>query len=191
MTTGRALDSDFASLMQGVHVESFILVEMGFDSGTLYLVGLAFPVTWNGNLYAPVMGLGAVQSILETDSEVQGLTFSLSAVPESAIATVLEEPIQGRPVIVRQVALKPDGSITIDQNVWQGLLDTMTIDDQGPTSTITVTAEHKLAAWSDANLSRFSDEDQQAKHPGDLFFQYAAQMAEATIVWPNKTFFRQ
>lgn len=191
MTSARGLDTDFAAAMQASHVDGFLLCEMALDSGTIYVVGLAFEVTWNGNTYLPVLGLGTVQEILETDSEVDGLTFTLAGVQESSIAIVLSEQVQGRSVVMRQVALKPDGTVMVDPLLWQGELDTMTLDDSGPTAVVTVTAEHKLAAWAEPNLLRYSDEDQQKLHPGDRFFQFAAAMAEATIVWPNKTFFKQ
>ena len=46
-----------------------------------------------------------------------------------------------------------------------------------------------MLAWQTPSGKLFSDQEQQAQHPGDRFFEYAAQMAEVTIAWPNKSFF--
>lgn len=189
--SGRNLSPGFAPTMQAPHVTTFLLVELAFDSGTLYLAGLGFPVVWNGHTYLPTLGLSSVQAITETESEIQGLSFSISGVPEATIALIQTEQYQGRSVIVRQASIDADNVVQMDENVWQGDLDAIYLDDTAPTATITVTAEHKLANWSAPKLLRFSHEDQQTIAPGDLFFQFAAQMAEATIVWPNKTFFQQ
>lgn len=187
--TGRNLDTDFATAMQAAHVDGFVFVEMQLDT-PLYVVGLPFDFTYGGDTYLPVMGLGSINEILETDTEVAGLSFTLSGVPESHISLVLSEDVQGRKVIVRQAVLV-DGEVYVDDRAWEGYLDTMSVDDSGPTATVTVTAEHLLASWSEPNQVLFSHEDQQRLSPGDKFFEYVAQMSQMTIVWPNKEFFKQ
>ena len=44
---------------------------------------------------------------------------------------------------------------------------------------IQVTAEHALIAWQQPSGALFSDAEQQLRSPGDKFFEFAAQMAEA------------
>lgn len=188
--TGRSLDSNFAAAMQAGHVEAFVMVEMDLTSGFLRVCGLPFSFTYGGNVYLGVGGLGSVQQILETDAEVRGLAFTLSGVPESVISLVHTEDVQGRPVKMMLAVL--DGTtVYVDQAVWQGELDVMTIDESGAQSVINVTAEHTLTAWEEPNVLLYSNEDQQRLYPGDKFFEYAAQMAQATIVWPGKEFFEQ
>lgn len=187
---GRDLDPALATALQAAHVDGFVLVSMQLDSGTLYMAGLPFPFTWGGNTYLPVMGVGTVREILETDTEVADLNFTLSGVPESSIAIALAEDVQGRPVTVMQAVV--DGTtVYMDEEAWKGYLDVMVIDDSGPTAVINVSAVHTMAAYAEAKEVLYSNEDQQALHPGDKFFEFAAQMANATISWPNKEFFRK
>jgi hypothetical protein len=188
--TGRNLDSNFAAAMQASNVDGFVFVEMRLDSAYLYVAGLAHSFDYGGHTYLPVLGLGGIAQILETSTEVQGLSFSLSGVPASSIALALSEPVQGRLVIVRQACIV-NGTVYVDDCAWQGFLDTMSLDDSGPKAVITVTAEHVLAAWAEPAQLLYSHEDQQQISPGDMFFQYASQMSSATIVWPNKEFFKQ
>lgn len=184
-----ALDAPTRAALAAAHVTSFLLVEMGFDSGTVYLTTSPHDVTWSGHTYQAAQGIGSIEPITETDAEARGLAFTLSAVPQSAIAGALTEPVQGRPVLVR-LAVVDGGTLRVDPNVWSGRFDQMTIEDSAGAAQIRVTAEHAMIAWQQARGTLFSDQDQRQIDASDLFFEYAAKMAEATIVWPNKSFFK-
>jgi hypothetical protein len=183
-----ALDPSMLSALAAAHVTSFLLLELGFDSGTQYLTSAPHNVPWDGHDYLAAQGIGSIEPIIETDSEARGLSFTLSAVAQSAIAGALTEDIQGRPVLLR-MAVVDAGALLVDPNVWSGRFDAMTIEDGPSGPVIRATAEHAMIAWQQPSGQLFSDQDQQAIAPGDLFFQHAAKMAEATIVWPAKSFF--
>lgn len=188
--SGRSLDGALASALQAAHVTSFLLIELGFDSGTQRLTSLPHDVEYGGHTWVSAQAVGTVEPITETDAGAQGLVFTLSGVPVSAIAGALTEPVQGRPVKVSLVVL--DGTtLRVDPSVWSGSFDLMTIDDAAQGPSIRVTAEHAMIAWSQPSGLKFSDPDQQRLHPGDKFFEYAAAMSQATIVWPDKSFFKQ
>jgi hypothetical protein len=185
---GRALDANLAAALAADHVNSFLLIELGFDSGTQYLTSLPHDVDYAGHTWVSAQAVGTIEPVTETDAGAQGLAFTLSGVPVSAIAGALTEPVQGRPVNVALVVL--DGTtLRVDPSVWTGRFDVMTIADQAAGPAIRVTAEHALIGWSQPSGLLFSDADQQRLHPGDKFFEYAAQMSQATVVWPDKSFF--
>lgn len=188
--SGRALDSATATALQASHVTMLLLLELGWDSGTQYLTTAPHNVDWGGHTYIAAQGIGSVDATTETATEARGLTFTLSAAPISAIASALSEPVQHRPVVVR-LAVVDGGVLRVDPNMWSGRFDVMTIDDSYPNPTIRVTAEHAMLAWQTPSGALFSDAEHQDAHAGDKFFEFAAQMAEATIVWPNKTFFEK
>lgn len=188
--SGRALDADLALALQAAHVTSFLLIELGFDSGVQYLTSLPHDVDYGGHTWTSAQAVGTVEPITETDAGAQGLAFTLSGAPVSEIAGALTEPVQGRPVTVSLVVL--DGTaLRVDPNVWSGSFDLMTIEDDTAGPLIRVTAEHAMIAWAQPSGLKFSDADQQRLHPGDRFFEFAAQMSQATITWPAKAFFRQ
>lgn len=187
----RSLLPALTTNLQQPHVTGFPLVEMQFTSGTVYVCGAAFDVVWNGATWTSVLGLGQMEAVTETDVEVRGLVFTLSGVQASSIALVLSEEAQGRPVIVRFATLDSGGVLTVDSNVWSGTIDTLQIIDGAPTATVRVTAEHRLARWATPNNLRYSSEDQTLIDPTDRFFDYAAQMTQINLVWPNKTFFQR
>ena len=176
--------------LQAAHVTHFTLLELQLDSGTQYLAALAHNVEVDGTTYLAAQGIGSIEPVRETAAEAAGLAFTLSAVPSAAIASALAEPLQGRPVILKFVIL--DGTTPrLDPVAWQGTLDAPTITDGGATAEIRVTAEHALLRWQQPTGQRFADADHQQRHPGDPFFQYAAQVAQDTLVWPGKEFYRQ
>lgn len=186
----RGLDADLVLACKADHVSSFLLIELGFDSGTQYLTSLPHDVDYDGHTWVSAQAVGTVEPITETDAGAQGLAFTLSGVPVSAIAGALTEAVQGRPVNVALVLLEGT-TFRVDPSVWTGQFDVMTVDDQAAGPVIRVTAEHAMIGWAQPSGLLFSDADQQRLHPGDKFFEFAAQMSQATIVWPDKKFFRQ
>ena len=102
----------------------------------------------------------------------------------------MTERIFKRPVIVRLVTLTGT-ALNVDQNVWTGQLDIPQIDVSQDTMTIRISAEHKMIAWQTPRPVNFSDAEQRLVSSTDTFFSRLAAMAQKTIVWPSKEFFRQ
>lgn len=190
--SGRGLSAQFLSNTSAAHVVLFTLVEMRLGSGTLYLTDCPHSVDWNGITWLSAYGISAIGEISETAAEAKGLTFTLSATNDSLLAAALNEAVQGRIVIMRLATLTTATlALAVDENMWRGTLDVMTIERGESNSSITVTAEHMLANWDRPNLLLHSHEDQQRLYPGDDFYKFAASLAEASIVWPADTFFHK
>lgn len=190
MSNGRDLPAGFEANIAQPHVITIALVTMEFDGGTVYMTDAPHDIVWDGHTWLSLFGIASVSEIVETDSEVHGMQFTISGVPTSSVALALSEPIQGRPVTMMLATLNGT-TLSVDESAWAGTLDVMTIGLDGNSATISVTAEHPLARWDQPNLLRFSHEDQQRLHPGDLFFEYAERMADVTITWPAKEFFKK
>lgn len=185
-----SVDAGTLAALVAANVKLFVLVELAFDSGRVYLCDLAFPVVWSGNTYQPTAGIGTVEPVTETDAEARGIAFTLSGVPAANIAAALTEEVQGREALVR-LAIVDNTTLRVDPTVWRGVMDLMTLDDNGSEPVIRVTAEHQMIAWQQPSGALFSDAEQQARFAGDKAFEYAAQIAEATIVWPSASFFKR
>lgn len=188
MTRG-TLPAGLLTALQASHVTSFVLVDLLLDAGTQYLTSAPHDVDYGGHTYTSAQGIGSIEPATETEAGAQGLTFTLSGVPQSAIAAALTEPVQGRSVVVR-LAVVSGTTLYVDDAVWSGALDVMQVTDSAAPQ-VRVTAEHALIAWQQPSGLLFSDADQQLVSAGDKFFEFAAQMVDATIVWPAKEFFRR
>ena len=183
MTARPALPAAFIDAVQREHVTWFWLAELQLQSGALRLAGLDFDVEWGGHTWTGARGMGSIAPIEETPNVITGLQLTLSGVTEAHIASVLAEPIQGRPVIIRLAVLNSTTeppALAVDPNVWQGLLDVQRYNEAG--ATVTVTAENRLVEWDRPRLLRYSDADHRRLWPNDGFFKLAAAMAEREIV---------
>lgn len=186
------LSAEFITAVDQPHVTMLVLLELYLDAGTQYLASTPHDVGWGGNTYLAAQGIGTIEPTTETDSEAQGLTFTLAAHGLANLAGAFEE-VQGRAVILRLAIVDETTSpptLRVDPNAWSGTLDVTTIDDNPANPVIRVTAEHSMLAWQQPPGQLFSHQEQQRIDATDLFFEHAAAMAEATLVWPDKSFFR-
>jgi len=185
----RGLPGAFATNVEQPHVTSFPLVDLDLSTGMLRICGAPHDVVYGGNTYIAARGLGSIDTITETDAEIQGLAFTLQGVTPDIIALALTDQSQGRSVVVRFATVNA-GTLSVDDNVWSGLIDTLTIVD-GAAPAVRVTAEHRLITWQTPQPLRFSDADQKRLFPGDTFFSQAEQAVSKQLVWPAKAFFMQ
>ncbi|MFM2056035.1 MAG: hypothetical protein RLY71_420 [Pseudomonadota bacterium] len=190
--TARNLGVSFAAALQADHVRLFPLVEIGFASGTQYLCGLDFPVTWSGNTYQPALGLIDIEAIRETAESFEGIKLTISGVTSASLGSAMSERMQGRPLTLRMAVLDAANALQVDINCWSGLMDAPLIsDDPNGSATVTLVAEHRMATWDRPRTKRYTDAQLQADFPGDLGLQYIAQMEQQRIVWPRAEFFKQ
>ena len=62
-------------------------------------------------------------------------------------------------------------------------LDTYQIVDNGTDLSVVVTGESRMIDQRRPTIKRYTDAYQQARYPGDRFFEYQAQMAEVPVLW--------
>lgn len=185
----RTLPAAALSALSGGTVVLAQLVQMDL-SQTLYLSTAGFDLVWDGKTWRGAPGLGTIEAIEDSVGEVKGARFQLAAVASDQIALALAEPYKGKPVTVRTAIFDANTAQVIDAPVeWTGLLDTMTIQEQGGQAFIAVTAEHiGLDALRPA-VSRYSDADQQRLFPGDRGMEYIVDQVEQPVVWPASSHF--
>lgn len=185
----RGVTSGFAAACLSGHFRPFELIDLYFSSGTSYLCGLDYAVTYGGVSYTPALGLLNISDIEETDTSAQGLELTISGVGASARGMAMAERVQGRLIRLRAACLDSAGAVQVDDAVWIGAMDTMSLTVGAKSDTITIRAEHLLSTWNRPRTVRYTDAQQQAISPGDLGLQYVSQMESAEIVWPSRNFF--
>ena len=70
--------------------------------------------------------------------------------------------------------------------VFSGVMNTMTIQDGGETSTIELLVESKLVELERAKIRRYTHESQQARYPNDTFFSYVTALQDKDVIWGRK-----
>lgn len=171
-----------AALAAG-NVTYAILIELAFDSGTVYMCQETYNITWNGHTYLGVAQVGTIEPVQEAgELESLGMKGTLFCSPTS-LGYALNEEVQGRGCTMRLALMDSSHQIIPDPIVcFVGRMDTMDVE-LGDTASITLTAESRFAAWNVPNVRRWNHEDQTSEHPSDRFFEFVPQMVEHQILW--------
>lgn len=180
----RTLTPAASSAFDAGHVPSLIFVLMDFPSGILRVNNSPATFAWGGNDWLGVGTLGSIDAIDEgVTLEARGLKFRISGVPQANVAVALGQKYQGRDCKVWRAPLTSDYAVIADPVlVFFGRLDVMDIE-LGPTATITVSAESRLADWDRSRGRRYTHEDQQIDYPGDKGLEFVPQMADKELRW--------
>lgn len=166
-------------------LEPVLFAFLDFQSGAVRAWTGMNDITWNGDTYHGLGYTGTVSPIEETaDVKANGVTFQLSGVPSSLIATILGDNYQGRTVKLWFGALDAAGAIVLDPYlIFAGRMDNVEIDDGPDTSVIRVLAESRLIDLQRSKERRYTHEDQQIDFPGDLGFKYMPTAQSIPFYW--------
>lgn len=167
-----------------------VLVRLDFGGGEVLLSSTPYPVTfdWSGSgPPATFLGVGVLGgiSVIEEAAALRpySVRLSLSGVPADTISIALGEVYQGRDARIWRALLDRDGQIIGDPFlVFRGRMDVMPVT-LGETATVELTVHSRLVDWERARISRYNDADQRTRFPGDLGFEFVAQMKEKELVW--------
>jgi hypothetical protein len=182
--TGRNITASVNNALQASNVIGLMFIELNFASGVQRLNNSGYDIAWNGYTWIGAGAVGKIDTIEEgAETQMSGISMTLSGVPSSQISVALGENYQGRTAKLWFATLNNDYSIIADPVGPFGYrMDTMNID-LGETATITLTAESKLSDWDRPRISRYNHEDQQLKSAGDKFCEYTAQMVNVNLKW--------
>jgi hypothetical protein len=169
--------------LQGPHVPGICFVRLDFNQ-VMRLCNLPYNFEWNGEEWIGLGNLGDIGEISEAaDLEAKGVTLTLSGIPPEVIAMAIGEYYQGKRAQIWYAPLDDDYQlIGTPVRIFFGRIDTMDTE-VGETASITLNAESRLVDWARPRSSRYNHEDQIAKYPDDLGFQYVAELVEKELVW--------
>ena len=157
---------------------------------------------WNGSQTRDFAGhewlgaglLGSIDGLSEARSgESQQVRFTLSGtsaeINQIAMRRSLEQA--GKLAIVSFQLLDKDWqAVGNPVQVWSGITQPMQAsrtsapEGQGPTRSITLAAENAFYARDRSPMGFYTDVDQQARYPGDRFFQFQARLRDFRYRWP-------
>lgn len=168
-----------------------ILVEMDLST-PLYLCTAAIDLVVSGNTYLGAAGLGRIDAVQDSPSEIKALSFQLSGVSSAYIALVLSEPVQGCSVRIKSLLLDPATYQPLTPRLrWQGRGDVMSLEDGPSTATIRFSAEHGAIDLLRGSPTYWSDSEQRRLFSSDPSLQYLVDQVDQRVIWPAHTFGRQ
>lgn len=160
------------------------LAKFEYASGTVYANSTNRTITWNGNDYLGVGNYGSLSQIDE-DSELRaaGVSAVLSGIPAANISIAFNEHFQGRTATIYMGYLDTDYALIADPFIiFRGRMDTQKIS-VGEVAQIVLNIENRFVDWDRPRVSRYNNESQQSRYPGDKFFEFVEQTTDKAIFW--------
>ncbi|MEI4470918.1 hypothetical protein [Frigidibacter sp. MR17.24] len=176
----RAITGTLLAALTQPTVQIYHAVEMLFDTAPVRIWTGFGDRQIQGQNYVgagSLLGIGDMQEV--SDLSAQSSTLTLSGISSEIVALALAEPYQRRRCRIMFGEISVPDVVTL----FSGLMNTMTIQDAGETSTIELVVDSKLVELQRARERRYTHESQQARYPGDTFFSYVADLQAKSIVW--------
>lgn len=203
---------DTLAALGAKNVEWLVLVRLELDEGALCFSNLVDDIVFEGFVYQGMGNLGDIGQIAETAAlDPQWMDIVLSGVTAELLQAALVTNYFNRPVYVHLGCLGDadgyfwndtelswndltlpwgDGGIIIGEpfQVFAGTIDSINCA-YGAASYIEISCADELADWEREKIERYTDQDQQARYPGDTGFRFVAQVSTREVVWPARNWF--
>jgi hypothetical protein len=180
----RSLVSATETALTSSHVPLVAFVELVFPSGTLRFTNAGHSLQWDGETWLGAGNLARIEPITEVASpQAAALNVQFSGIDPAYVSAILDDHYQGNPARIWIATLNDAMQIAGEPIlVFTGRMDEPVIT-VGRTAEIQLALENRFADWDSPRLRMHTDADQQARHPGDKFFEYVAAMESTSIVW--------
>jgi hypothetical protein len=180
-----------ANALTQVHIPYVLFAMFDFVSGKIFANSGDQQYVWSAPLlgtqiWLPLGTLGQVSDVTETsDLTSQQLTFTLSGVDNSLIITTLGENYHNRDVQLYVGYVDPDTGalIAVPELLWEGFMDTMTVDTNQNTSNIIMVCENRLVRWALCSGWLNTQEHQRLFDPMDNFFDQLSTLQGLSTKW--------
>jgi len=186
----RTLSGPTIAALSGAELSIVQLIYMQFPGLPVALNSSNRDFDFGGVTYSGAAGLGTVNPIDDAPGEIKGIQLVMSGVPIENLALALDDAaiVQGATITIRLAVLDASHQIIEAPIDWDGRIDTMAIEEDGETCTISVTAESTAVDLLHGNALTTSNADQQYLYPGDRAMEYVA-LQDVPVVWPTKQLF--
>lgn len=176
----RSINSSLLTALSQDNLEPYLAIDLNFDTDPVYL--------WTGygdkdigsNTYLGAGHLLGVTGLEEVvDLAAKSLTITLSGMNSTILNMALTENYQRRSCTVQLGEMSTSETLVL----FEGFMNTMAISDNGQESTIALSVESKLIGLEKSSNRRYTHDNHQARHSGDTFFSYVADLADKEVVW--------
>lgn len=163
-----------------------LMVKLEFST-PVYVHSGTGVITYDSNDYLGIGHYGEISNVTETEAlRPSSLRLQLTGVESSLLSEALDSGNFGDPVTIFCGYRTDDGALIDTPWIeWKGFFEYASISE-GKENVISVVVQHDLGVLPEKNGARFSDEDQQVRFPGDLGFQFVADMANVKLNWGGR-----
>lgn len=183
--SSRGITVGMETQVTAAQLRPFFLVKLAFDTADVNLWTGLGELSFDGDTYQGAGDMLGISHAEETQEvEAQGMQFTLTGVATTLIALAMDEDYQERPAYLWIGCFDTDGTIVADPiPLFVGRMDVMTLEDDGETATIVLTAEHRLIDLNRAYERNFTLDEHQDIYDGDMFFEFVPFVQDAEIPW--------
>ena len=155
-------------------------------------------IDWNSSTWIGAGVFGGVERITDKPGEYESIRFTLSGVPQDALALALSEDIRGKDCTVYLAFLHDDTEAVVDvTTLWTGNMDRMPIQHtpskDGNPGSILIGAEaiHAGAQMARSRPLRFTAEDTKKISATDTSGRFLLSQAQESLAWPSASYFKK
>jgi len=183
----RTISSSLTAVLGDAEIEPYYAVDLDFPSGNLRLWTGFGNRTISSNTYVGSGDIMRIDGLEEAaDLSSRGTTLTFSGVPSNLVTYALTEEYQGHLCSIYW-GIK---SVSDVVEVFSGYMDKMTIQDDGETSTISLSVESRLITLERPNTRRYTQASHDAviategySNTTDTFFKWVTQLQDKQIPW--------
>ena len=185
----RGIDSSLVTAFSGDVIRPFFAVKFEFAGGdALYWSGVGDKVI-NSETY---LGAGDIIAFApQTESanlEANGVNITINGIDSANISVALTDNYQGRNVTIIMGVLAEDQSVTATYTLFKGLMDVMTISDDGNYCNISIQCENILIGMNRNKIARYTPSDHEAVVAArgealDKGFRFVPTLQDKSIRW--------
>jgi hypothetical protein len=171
--------------LTAARIKPVLFLQMRFTDGESFMWSGIGTIQWNGQTWIGLGTLGTISPV-EESSEIAAtnVTFTLNQIPQDMIMRALGQVRQGNPVKLWFGTLGDNNNVMADPlQIFAGRMDVVAIDEGAQTGSISISVENRLIDLNRSRERRYTDQDQQIDHPGDLGFQYVQLIQTWSGTW--------
>jgi hypothetical protein len=169
---------------EAAQVETFLLFEGDFVSGTIRAWSGYGDLVWNNETWTGTGTLLSVSNVTE-DNQVsaKGVNIVLDGIPPELISVALQSCRQGADGRIYLGFMSANQVVSDPLLLFEGKLDVPVINEGAEASNISISYESRLIDLLRPRESRFTDEDQKREFPGDLGCEFVISLQDKSIKW--------
>lgn len=177
----RGVDSQFSESL----VRPAYFVELQFKTATTFNWDGVGPITTLSETWQGLGDLLSISDVKETrDLKATEIELTLDGVDPSNISIAHTEEYQGRKGIIYLGALNADDTLaSTPVKIFSGLMDVIVDEDNGETSTLTLSLVSRFIDHLRQKPLRYTDQGQKSLFPNDKGLEFVSTLPGKTIFW--------
>lgn len=179
------LTSGMITAVMAGQMKVAILLQAQFASGPLFVWTGIGTLAWNSQSWIGIGTLGGISPIADgTTVEAKGISLTFSVYDATLLSDVMSEFQPNTPVIVYLACFDSSNTLIADPfPTYVGRMDQPKIQVDGQTGTIVINSESKMITMNNTRTRRYTDADQQIRHPGDGAFRFVNAIQNRIDYW--------